>query len=125
MTAMGADRKRKEARKRKFGGGQNCEYLIDTGSQLDMEGTSSDLLNRNLKQACLPRSSKYPFAAEGNVAGKSTVLDKSKNREEESTPQKSQRFIVFIGSSTLTKNFLLSPLTARFTHRQSPLHCNG
>ena len=115
---MGADKKRKEVRKRKFGGGQNVESPIHAGSQSDMEGTSNDgLLNGKLKRACLPRSSRYPLTAEGNATGKSDFLDKSTNPEKESKPQKSQRFIVFIGSSTLIKIALLNPLTVQFNCR--------
>ena len=123
--AMGADKKRKEIRKRKFGGAQNVESPIHAGSQLDTEGTSNDHpLTGKLKRTCPPRSPRHPLTAEGNAAGKFDVLDTSTNPKKESKPQESQRFIVFIGPSTLISIALLNCLTAQCSYRQSPLYCN-
>ena len=100
---MGADLKRKEARKRKFGG-QNSETLIDAGIQCNIEGTSvGDPSHKKLKQAPPPTSSRILLVAEGNTAGKVAVVnDAMYQRREESPTQKSQRFIVFIGPSTFS-----------------------
>ena len=125
LAAMGADKKRKEDRKRKFGGGQKLEPSTGSGSQLDIGGTSNDdLLSRKLKRACLQRSSRSPLAAGGNAVGKPAALNESTYREKESTSQKSQKFIVFVGSSTLIKLVSLDFLIARFLCRQSPIYCN-
>lgn len=117
---MGADLKRKEARKRKFGG-QNSEPLLDAGVRLDLEGTSSDEPpKKKPKQAPPPLSllEKIP-TAEKNAAGKVALVDESTNqgKEEKSATQKAQRFIVFIGPSTLFKSAWLSRLTALFLHQ--------
>ncbi|KAL9127947.1 MAG: hypothetical protein Q9175_007635 [Cornicularia normoerica] len=102
---MGADLKRKEARKRKFGG-QNSEPLLDAGVRLDLEGTSSDEPpKKKPKQAPPPLSllEKIP-TAEKNAAGKVALVDESTNqgKEEKSATQKAQRFIVFIGNLPYT-----------------------
>lgn len=105
---MGADLKRKEARERKFGG-QN------------LESTSADKPPRKkLKQALPPLSAaKQVPTAENIAAGKDPVLDKSTDQgeEDESACPKAQRFIVFIGPSTLSKNARLSRLTALSLHQ--------
>ena len=98
---MGADIKRKEARKKKFEG-QNCVSLPDAGIQLN-EGTSPDHPLKKKSQHTLgsPVFSKSIKTEEKVIAGKPAVADRSRNWGEEdsaSTPtQKVQRFIVFIG----------------------------
>ena len=128
LVRMGADLKRKGARKRKFGG-QNSESLLDTGVKLDFEGTSAnEPPKKKSKQAPLaPSSSESIFMAEKITAGKVAVVVESTDQgtEETSPTQKAQRFIVFIGPSSLFRYAWLSHLTACFSPRQYTLHCNG
>ena len=108
LAIMGADLKRKEARKKKFRG-QDCLSLSDAGVQVDLEGTLPEHPpNQKLKQAPrLPVSSGNPvpsIAAEKVTAAKFAVLDESTDQGGESAPQKVQRFVVFIGPYTLSNH---------------------
>ena len=98
---MGADLKRKEARKRMFGS-QNRD---SANVQLDLEDTSANEPPRKKsKQALPPPSSSQEIpTAGGNAAGKVAVVEQStdQGKEGKSANQKAQRFIVFIGPSTL------------------------
>lgn len=114
---MGSDLKRKEARKRKFEG-QHSESLLDAGVKSGLEGTSAGgPLQKKSNQAPPPPSSleRIP-TAEKIATRKVAVVDEStdQGKEEESATQKAQRFIVFIGPSTLFKYAWLSRLTALF-----------
>ncbi len=101
---MGADLKRREDRKRKFGG-QSRDILFDADVQLDLEDTSAnESLKKKSKQALPPPSSSEEIpTAEKDAAGKVAVVEEStdQGKEEKSVNQKAQRFIVFIGLSTL------------------------
>ncbi len=101
---MGADLKRKEARKRMFGS-QNRDFLFDANVQLDLEDTSgNEPPKKKSKQALpLPSSSGEIPTAGKNAVGKVAVVEESTDhgKEEKSGNQKAQRFIVFIGLSTL------------------------
>ena len=112
---MGADLKRKEARKRKFEN-QNSESLFDAGVKLDLEDSpASESPKKKSKQVPPPPSSSEEIPAAGKVA----VVDESTDQGKEENPanQKAQRFIVFIGPSTLFKYARLSDLTALFLHQ--------
>lgn len=111
---MGANLKRKEARKRKFG--QDSEHLLDDNIRLDFEGSSAEELPRKKsKQAPSPPFplEKTPAASKA-AAGKVAAIDKSTEQEEteKAAIQKAQRFIVFIGPSTLFKHPWLGRLMA-------------
>lgn len=115
---MGANPKRKEARKRKFG--QDSEYLLDDGIKLALEGSSADEPPmKKSKLALLPPflSEKIPAAAQ-NTAGKVAVVVESTNqgKEGKAATRKAQRFIVFIGPSTLFRHAWLGRLTALYLH---------
>ena len=116
---MGADMKRKEARKRKFEG-QNGVSRLDAGIQLN-EGTSPDHPLKKKSQHTLGSpvfSKSIKKTAEKVVAGKLAVADRSREWGEEesaSTPtQKVQRFIVFIGPSNPLIYADISRLTVLF-----------
>lgn len=90
---MGADLKRKEARKRKFGS-QESESLFDTVPP-----------KKKSKQAPpLPSSSERISTAGKSAAGKVAVVEESTDggKEENLATQKAQRFIVFIGNLPYT-----------------------
>ena len=89
---MGADLKRKEARKRRFGG-QNYLSLPDAGVQLDLENTSPNHTPQDMSEQALPP----PVASKNLITAVKSV---DAGREAVAT-QKAQRFIVFIGQSTL------------------------
>ena len=112
---MGADIKRKAARKRKFGG-QNSDSLLGAGDRLDLEGISTDEPpTKKSKKASPPISSSEDIPAHKKyAAGKAAVVDESmdQGKEENSAIQKAQRFIVFIGPSTLSNYASFSRLTA-------------
>lgn len=100
---MGADFKRKEARKRKFGC-QNYLSPLDAGMQLDLEGTSPNDTPQKMSEQALPPPvpSKNMITAVKVMAGKSVVTDQSMDTVREAVAtQKAQRFIVFIGQSSL------------------------
>lgn len=100
---MGADFKRKEARKRKFGC-QNYLSLPDAGVQLDLEGTSPNHTAQEMSEQALapPVPSNNMITAVKVMAGKSAVTDQSMDTVREAVAtQKAQRFIVFIGQSSL------------------------
>ena len=100
---MGADFKRKEARKRKFGG-QNYSSPPDAGVQLDLEGTSPKHTSQKMSEQELPPPvpSKNLITAVKAMAGKSAVTDQSMDAGREAVAtHKAQRFIVFIGQSSL------------------------
>ena len=99
---MGADIKRKEARKRKFGG-QNSESLLEAGVKLNLEGTSADEQAKTKSKQAPPPSSRNVSTVEKKTAGKVAVADESTEQgtEEPLATQKAQRFIVFIGPSAL------------------------
>lgn len=127
---MGADLKRKEARKRKFGGKNSESLLLDAGVKLDLERTSADEPpKKKLKQAPPPPPSFSDniITIENIAAGKVAVVDESTDQGQEETlaAQKAQRFIVFIGQSTLFKYGWLGRLTTLSFTRQSTLHRNG
>ena len=103
---MGADLKRKEARKRKFGG-QESESLFDTVPP-----------KKKSKQAPpLPSSSERISTAGKSAAGKVAVVEESTDggKEENLATQKAQRFIVFIGPSTLCQYGSVSRLTVLYS----------
>ena len=103
---MGADLKRKKARKRMFQG-QNYVSPTDAGVNLSLEGISPDLPSRfESNQTSPPPVSLRNNITAGKVtAGKLAVADRSTNwGRDESASQKPQRFIVFIGPSTFSKH---------------------
>ena len=109
---MGADLKRKQARKKKFEG-QNCDSPSDVGVQLDFEGTALDHPpKKKSKQTVQPliAHSENTTTAEEVTAGKVAVVDGSMScdREEPASTavNKAQRFIVFIGPCNLLKLLL-------------------
>lgn len=105
--------KRKEARKRKFGG-QNSDILPGAGVRLDLEGISTDEppTKKSKKVPLPPCSSEGIPSDEKNAAGKDAVVDESTDQriEKSSATQKAQRFIVFIGPSTPFKYAWVSRL---------------
>lgn len=111
---MGADSKRKQARRRKFGG-QESEPLLDTGINLDLKDTSAnEPPKKKSKQAPPPRSSPEDrFPAGKGAAGNVAVVDESTDwgKEENLAAQKARRFIVFIGPSTLEYSNILGQLS--------------
>ena len=123
---MGADIKRKEARKRKFRG-QNNESLLEAGVKMNLEGTSADEPAKKKSKQAPPPSSRNVYTLEKNTIGKVAVADESTEQgiEEHLATQKAQRFIVFIGPSALFAFAGFSRLTAYISTRQSSLHCNG
>ena len=105
---MGANLKRKEARKRKFR--QDSEYLLDDGIKLDFEGSSADEPPRKKsKQAPLP-----PLPSEKTSAARKSDESTEQGKEEKAAIRKAQRFIVFIGPSTLFKHAWLDRLMALY-----------
>lgn len=107
---MGANLKRKEARKRKFG--QDSEYSLDDAIRLDFEGSSADEPPRKRsKQASLP-----PFSSEKTPAARTSAAGKVDESTEQGRAaiQKAQRFIVFIGPSTPFKHAWFGRLTALY-----------
>lgn len=98
---MGADAKRKEARKRKFGT-QTADARPDGGIDLEVEG-GGIVEPAKKKQKQVPSSPEVsnspPSAAEDEGGGdEKTVNDAGKNEGDDSAAtQKAQRFIVFIG----------------------------
>lgn len=102
---MGADVKRKQARKRKFGS-QNSESQPGAGVKLDLEGISTDEppTKKSKKAPFSPSSSEDIPTDEKIAAPKTAVVDEptDKRTEENSATHKPQRFIVFIGPFTLT-----------------------
>ena len=110
---MGADSKRKEARKRKFGG-YNSDSRPDTGAHSDLEGTSTGLDSMKAKQIPPPLSSGASLPAERIAARNYEVIDDSTNQERAgSAVYKSKRFILFIGTSKVSRHPWLGHLTAR------------
>lgn len=86
---MGADFKRKEARKRKFGC-QNYLSPPNAGVQLDSSPNHTPVPSKNM------------ITAVKVMAGPSAVTDQSMDTVREAVAtQKAQRFIVFIGQSSL------------------------
>ena len=126
---MGADIKRKEARKRKFEG-QDCVYRPDVDIHLN-EGTSPDHPPKKQSQHTLgsPVFSKNIKTAEKVIACKLAGADRSTDCGEEdsasTTTQKVQRYIVFIGPSNPLIYADLRRLTILFYSRKSTLYCNG
>lgn len=118
---MGANPKRKEARKRKFG--QDSEYIHNDGNRLNLESSSaSEPPMKKSKQASIPPtlSEKIPAARKDEASvGKVAVVDRSIDQEKEeiATTTKAQRFIVFIGLSTLFRNAWLGRLMALYLHQ--------
>ena len=115
---MGANPKRKEARKRKFG--QYSEYLQDDGTNSILEASSADEPSmKKSKQTCLPPipSEKIPAVGK-DAAGKIAIVDRSTDQgiEGKAATQKAQRFIVFIGLSTLFRRAWLGRLMALSLH---------
>lgn len=103
---MGADLKRKEARKRKFQG-QNYVSPTDAGVTLSLEGISPDLPSRvkSNQTSPPPVSLRNNITAGEVMAGKLAVADRSTNwGRDESATRKPQRFIVFIGPSNFSKH---------------------
>ena len=100
---MGADTKRKEARKRKTEG-QNGERLLERGVKLYSESTSADeLLKKTSKQALPPSppSENVSITENNNAVSKVAVVDESTYQgKDELLTRRPQRFIVFIGPST-------------------------
>ena len=113
---MGANLKRKEARKRKFG--QDSEDLLDDGIRLDFEGSSADEPPRKKSKQAPPPP--FPLektpAPKESAAGKVAVIDEStaQDKEEKAALQNAQRFIVFIGPSTLFKHAWLGRLMTSY-----------
>ena len=104
---MGADLKRREARKRKFGD-QNNDSIHDPSVQKNSGGISGEGLSKKKpkKAPSPPSSSKQSPTAEQNVTSKLEVIDESmgsvKHGREEPSSQKIQRFIVFVGLCSLS-----------------------
>ncbi|CAD6590829.1 MAG: hypothetical protein ASARMPRED_005074 [Alectoria sarmentosa] len=100
---MGADIKRKEARKRKFGG-QNSESLLEAGVQMNLGGSSVDEPAKKKSKQAPPPSSRNVSTVVKNTIGKVAVADESTEQgiEEHLATQKAQRFIVFIGNLPYT-----------------------
>ena len=100
---MGADMKRKEARKRKLEI-QNGERLLETSIKLYSEGISADELPKKTSKQALPPSlpSENISNTENNSAvGKVAVVNESTDQgTDESLTRRPQRFIVFIGPPT-------------------------
>lgn len=117
---MGADLKRKEARKRKFES-QNSESSFDAGIKMDLEDSqASESPKKKSKQMPpSPSPSEEIPTAEKSAAGKVAVVDESTDQAKEENPakRKAQRFIVFIGPSNLFKYAWLSDLTVLFLHQ--------
>lgn len=125
---MGADLKRKEARKRKFEGGQGSSPL-DADFRLELEGISeNNPPSKKIKRAAPSPSSQEYLTTKKDAAGKIPNVDKSISMDlgsgDRLATQKSQRFILFIGPSTISKNAWPGCLTMLF-FRQSTLFCNG
>ena len=125
---MGANIKRKEARKRKFEG-QNCVSRPDAGGQWN-EGTSPDhppkkKSKHTLESPVLPKNIK---TVEKVIAGKLAVARRStdwgKDDSAYTATQKVQRFILFVGPSNPLMYADLGPLTVLFLPRKFTLHCN-
>lgn len=119
---MGANPKRKEARKRKFG--QDSEHIQDDGIKVNLEANSAnEPPMKKSKQTSLPTipSDQIPAAGK-DAADKVAVVDRStdqeqEEREEKAATQKTQRFIVFIGLSTLFGHAWLGRLMALYLHQ--------
>lgn len=94
---MGADLKRKEARKRKFGG-LNSGLSFYKNVNLDPEVASADEPKKKKSKEAPSPSIKVPLVGE----------PKDWKKKEKSAVQKAQRFIVFIGSSTRSYMFGLA-----------------
>ena len=111
---MGADMKRKEARKRKLEV-QNGERLLETSIKLYSEGTSADELPKKTSEQALPPSPPLENISntENNSAvGKVALVDESTYQGKDgSLTRRPQRFIVFIGPSTPSNIAWLKRLT--------------
>ena len=102
---MGADLKRKEARKRKFGA-EGGEIHPGPTANLEFESRSLDQSSskkrkREPKKPPAPEKSKHKIT-QGRDEGRNTpVLKETRDQEEEQRKslQNAQRYIVFIGSS--------------------------
>ena len=122
---MGADIKRKEARKRRFEG-QNCVSRPGAGIQLN-EGTSPDHPTKKKSKHTLgsPVFSKSIKTAEKVIAGNLPVAGRStdwgKEDSASTATQKVQRFIVFIGPSNPFIYADLSRLTVLFLLQETYL----
>ena len=119
---MGADHKRREARKRKFEC-RDCELSPDANIQSEFKGNYASLKSAGAKQSALPISSKTTVAPKNIAARHSIGVDHSENGGEEGQPamQTTKRFIVFIGEYTL-ELCLTSFLTVA---RKFTVYCNG
>ena len=100
---MGADRKRKEARKRRLEV-KNDERLLEMSIKLYSEGTSADELPKKASEKALPPSppsENFSHTENNSAGGKVAVVDESTYQGKDgSSTRRPQRFIVFIGPST-------------------------
>lgn len=98
---MGADAKRKEARKRKFGA-DTSEKLQNSGPHLDDKGgVGYKPPRKKSKQDCSKPSSPKDSPLENEETGCTLLTTDAVPEVQELTSAKVQRFIVFIGLSSV------------------------
>ena len=114
---MGADMKRKEARKRNLEV-LSGERLLETSVKLYSEGTSADELPKKTSEQALPPSppSENISNTENNGAvGKVVVVDESTYQgKDKSLTRRPQRYIAFIGPCIPFNIAWLRRLTLQF-----------
>lgn len=112
---MGADAKRKEARKRKFDT-QTFDTRSHDDIQSGMEGAQSPKKKQKQVPQSLERSESSPRTAEAEDAGdEETAKDADGEKVDEiAATQKAQRFIVFIGTFPFSRDRVCNLMSSDF-----------